>query len=257
MHPEECLARTQWDTFWVPQQTVIVDRPEVLYLAYPEDEPYLNTVLRLDAPAARLPALIAEVAAAHAGVRSRWPVLDTPLRPALEQALSDAGYLPVNDHFAYTMAVDAAQQLPAGRLEAREVRSVSDLQDWLQVTDRAFGKAPLARTPARLAEDLAQTLGERARRFLVYDEAQTPISAGGISVFPALRFGLLWAGATVPEARGRGGYGAVLAARARWAAAQGAAWIGVYGRTHTSAPILEAKGFQRHGRYTQWELLPT
>ncbi|MGB5545708.1 MAG: hypothetical protein WBM74_03980 [Polyangiales bacterium] len=44
---DQLMERTQWDLFFVPPDTRIVDRPELLYCATPRDIKHLNAVARL------------------------------------------------------------------------------------------------------------------------------------------------------------------------------------------------------------------
>jgi GNAT superfamily N-acetyltransferase len=64
----------------------------------------------------------------------------------------------------------------------------------------------------------------------------------------------LWGGATMPHARRRGVYAAVLAERLHVAVEWGATLALVKGRIDTSAPILRRFGFRPHGREVTWEL---
>ena len=82
------------------------------------------------------------------------------------------------------------------------------------------------------------------------------LAAGGLTVFAAQRFGFLWAGGTAPEARRRGAYAALVAARVAAARALGLTHVGLYARVDTSAPIAEANGFRRGGPMTYWERPP-
>lgn len=67
------------------------------------------------------------------------------------------------------------------------------------------------------------------------------VSTGGCTVSDG--FVRLWGAATLPDARGRGAYRAVLAARLRLGAEMGATTALVKGRIATSAPILARAGF--------------
>ena len=49
MNADQLLERTQWDTFWVPPDTAVVDRPELLFTAHPGGAPMLNAVHRVRA----------------------------------------------------------------------------------------------------------------------------------------------------------------------------------------------------------------
>ena len=71
------------------------------------------------------------------------------------------------------------------------------------------------------------------------------VSTGGCTV--ADGFVRLWGAATLPDARGRGAYRAVLAGRLRLGAEMGATTALVKGRISTSAPILARAGFEHFG----------
>lgn len=73
-----------------------------------------------------------------------------------------------------------------------------------------------------------------------------PVGSGGLTLAGAdARF---WGGAVLPEARGRGVYRALLAARLGYAIGQGAELALVKGRVQTSGPILRRAGFTAHGQ---------
>lgn len=71
------------------------------------------------------------------------------------------------------------------------------------------------------------------------------VSTGGCTIVDG--FARLWGAATLPEARGRGAYRAVLAERLRAGAERGATTALVKGRVATSAPILTRVGFRHFG----------
>lgn len=71
------------------------------------------------------------------------------------------------------------------------------------------------------------------------------VSAGGCTIVDG--FARLWGAATLPDARGRGAYRAVLAERLRAATERGATTALVKGRVGTSAPILRRAGFRHFG----------
>ncbi len=58
----------------------------------------------------------------------------------------------------------------------------------------------------------------------------------------------------VPEARGRGGYRAVLAARLQYAVEHDAAFALVKDRVETAAPILRRAGFTAYGQEPTYRL---
>lgn len=71
----------------------------------------------------------------------------------------------------------------------------------------------------------------------------TPVSAARMELVPGARFAGLWGGGTVREWRGRGLYRALVAHRARAAAARGYRYLQVDAMS-TSRPILERLGFE-------------
>jgi len=257
--PDDLLERTQWDTFWIPDDVTVVDRPELRYLRCERDIPMLNTVVRTRGAAADLPGKVAEVAAAHQGVRSRWLVRDLDLRPALEKALAAAGYRPSFPTRAYTIGVDAHQAPAKAACTVWRVARLRELEDAIRVSEQAF-EAPSHTTAAERRAYLTACRHEsgRVHRFVAYDD-QTglPLSTGGMTHYPELCFCLLWAGSTVVEARGRGAYRAVLAARIDKARALRATRVGLYAHVETSAPIVARLGFERHGPMTFWDLPPS
>lgn len=94
---------------------------------------------------------------------------------------------------------------------------------------------------AENAESLSSGAGGRA---LARVDGRA-VSTGGCTVVDG--FVRLWGAATLPEARGRGAYRAVLAERLRIGASMGATTALVKGRISTSAPILARAGFTHYG----------
>ncbi len=254
MDLDDVLEQTQWDTFWLPDDATVVEREEILYLTSPRDEGYLNAVLRVRADASQIPALLAEVDHAHRAVDSRWMLAGRSRHSALPAALTAAGYAIEHEHFAYTIDVARYGARPTPSLVARAVETLEDLRDCQHVTARAFDRPRLS-DDALDARELSMCTGPRARvrRFVVRDAVtNTPLTSGGMNVYPKLRFGFLWAGGTVPEGRNRGAYSALVAARVAEARALGLTHVGLYARVETSAPIVAAQGFTRGGPMTYW-----
>lgn len=252
MTPDEVLERTQWDTFWVPDDCRVVDRPELKYTAAPRDVHYLNQVLRTRG--GDLARSVAEVAQAHAGVRSRWMVGPQSGGAPLEAALAAGGYAPLVEHWGYSTAV--ADFVPRGGGEARRVTDLAGLKDWVEVNQRAFDR-DLMKSDEDFALELSQCVGPgvRVHRVVGYLDGE-PVSCGSMTSFSELRFGFFWSGATVPAARGKGVYSSVVAERVRWAGELGLDRVGLYAITTTSAPIVDKQGFERHGAMVFWDRLP-
>lgn len=253
MTPDDQLERTQWDLFWAPTTTRIVDRPELRFCYDPSGRTELNTVVRTRASADRLPALIDEVLPLQ-GPASTWLVVETVDVVPLETALARAGY---HDDFAaraYTRAVTHDPVRPPRRgLRVERITDRQTLRDAIWVSQRAFGRTPEEPSDERLTQEVAVCAppDSRVRRFVVYD-GDEPICTGGLNVFAELGFGFLWAGGTAPEARGRGAYTALVDARAAEAARSGLSRIGLYARLATSAPIVAKQGFEAGSRMFYW-----
>ncbi len=252
MDPDELLERTQWDTFWVPDDCRVVDRPELKVLASPRDVSYLNAVVRTRG--GDLAGAVAEVSRLHAGVRSRWMVGPRSGGRALEVALASGGYEPTVDHWGYSVEVAGFRARGSG--ETRRVEDLDGLRAWVSVNQRAFWR-DLMKTEAELELELAQCTGPGARvhRVVGYLDGE-PVSCGSMTSFAGMRLGFFWSGATIESARGRGVYSSVVAERVRWAAELGLTRVGLYAVTTTSAPIVDRQGFERHGSMVFWDRSP-
>ncbi len=241
----------------MPPDVTVEDRPELLALRCPRPVSYLNSVLRTAAQASALPALVAEVAAMHAHCVSRWIVTDTVDRAPLHAALRDGGYTPAVHHEARIARVATSRIRSGGDFSVRRVDSMDSLRQQAWVMDMAFGNA-IPVTEESLRKDLHYCTGPEARthRFVAYEAGESgemPISGGGMTVYPELGFGLLWGGGTIETARGKGAYSAVLAARIEMARKLGIAYVGLYARSDTSAPIVARQGFERWGEMMYWD----
>lgn len=105
------------------------------------------------------------------------------------------------------------------------------------VHERAFGA-----TRDRIRERLHAQLATGTVVAVVAMAGDVPISAARMDLHPGTRFASLWGGGTVPEWRGRGVYRALVACRARVAAARGYDYLQVDASSQ-SRPILARLGF--------------
>ena len=249
MGPADRLERSQWDFFWVPDEVEILDRPDVAALRGKRDIPHQNMVSRTRTQAPD--ALVAEMSAWFDGANARWLVPDTFERDPVERALSSHAWSP-SETFEARAIRPQDYAVHAPDLEVRRIDSVEMLAHSWSVASRAFER-DLTHTTEELEKELAQCGSPEGRvhRYLVYVDGE-PVSAGGFNVFDDLGFAFLWAGATVPEARGRGAYTALVAKRLADARARGVEWVGLYAKVETSAPIVAKQGFARYGEMTFW-----
>jgi GNAT superfamily N-acetyltransferase len=127
---------------------------------------------------------------------------------------------------------------PAGTT-ARRVQSVDELVTARRIQDEAFG-GNADEVGLEEAEVDFATEGEIGSTFLAFVDGE-PVAAGYASYTPLGL--LLFGGATLPSARGRGAYKALVAARAREAADRGTPVL-VTHAGQMSRPILERLGFK-------------
>ena len=251
--PAAVLEQSQWDYFWVPSDTVARERTGLSYLSSPHDLPHLNAVLRTEPTECDVDAALSEVSAAHRGVVSRWHVYSRIDREALRRALSAADYAPRVEHDARVIGVADYPPRAAAECRVTRVADTSALRDFHAVANAAF-ELDRAYTDEQLEAQLRQCehAESRIQRFVVYS-GERAVSCGGLNAFPYLGFGLLWAGSTLPQARGHGFYSALVSARVAWAKARALSLVGLYARSTTSSPITAKQGFVKYGTMTHWE----
>ena len=250
MHPDDLLEQSQCDHFWVPSDVHVEDRPELYYRQCKRDVPVFNCAVRVQATDSKLPALVAEVDRAHGDVLSRFTVRDDS--PTLLELLEGRGYRRGHTHRVCTIEVSSAGNLRSS-FTTKAVDRRERLVDAIDVLCAAF-ETPNTSTEESLNADLSNcSEGGRVHRVVAYDAAGTPVASGAVTSFPALRFGLLWGGGTIPCARGKGAYRAILQARLDWAKQQGLHTLGLYAREETSYPIVLRNGFAASGRMTFYD----
>jgi len=147
------------------------------------------------------------------------------------------------------MTTLAIEREPDGapEIEVRRVESLDDYLTALEIDWTAFDLPPEQRQERRAAARAAWPLivaDGRSSVYLAYLDGQ-PVGFGRAVFAPWAA--LLLGGATVPEARGRGVYTALVHARWRDTVARGVPRM-VVSAGPLSAPILKKLGFMRLGR---------
>ena len=147
------------------------------------------------------------------------------------------------------MTTLAIEREPDGapEIEVRRVESLDDYLTALEIDWTAFDLPPEQRQERRAAARAAWPLivaDGRSNVYLAYLDGE-PVGFGRAVFAPWAA--LLLGGATVPEARGRGVYTALVHARWRDTVARGVPRM-VVSAGPMSAPILEKLGFMRLGR---------
>ncbi|MCM2387748.1 GNAT family N-acetyltransferase [Streptomyces albipurpureus] len=157
----------------------------------------------------------------------------------LGDRLLRAGFLPEPTETLMVAPADALATeavLPDG-ITLDEVTTPAGVDLMIDVNERAFA----TRSPW-LKERLLGQLGQDTVTMTVAMADGRPISGARLEMRPGTKFAGLWGGGTLPEWRGRGVYRALVAHRARVAAARGARFLQV-DASDQSRPILQRLGF--------------
>jgi GNAT superfamily N-acetyltransferase len=201
-----------------------------------------------------LPELIAEVRqrareAGHSAVR--WWLNGRTAPANTADVLEQLGFELIETVQVLALELRSADELVAA-LELPEdvIARPADDADSIylagQIDSQIFGWPPPTRQQLKdEREMLAEANGSpTVRRYLAYLDEHAVGSAGYTLADDVLR---LWGAGVLPEARGRGAYRALLAARCADGIREGATLALVKGRTDTSAPVLRRAGFTSYG----------
>ncbi|SJN42533.1 acetyltransferase, GNAT family [Microbacterium esteraromaticum] len=166
--------------------------------------------------------------------------------PDLEPELIRRGAVHVDTVAVFARPVEGLPIEVPRNITAELVHTIEQVREVDTVNVPVWDQQPL--NDEGMQEELAEVTtalasGEGARVLARLDGV--PVSTGGCTIVDG--FVRLWGAATLPEARGRGAYRAVLAERLVIGAAMGATTALVKGRHATSAPILARAGFQHFG----------
>jgi GNAT superfamily N-acetyltransferase len=135
-------------------------------------------------------------------------------------------------------ALDLGDAAPPG-VEVREVAGADGAADLVAVHDEVFGEDHAALREVLLAaleREPVPVVG------LVAYAGATPVAAARVEFNAGTEFASLWGGGTLPEWRSRGVFRALVARRARMAAARGFRYLQVDAMP-MSRPILRRLGF--------------
>jgi hypothetical protein len=242
-------ASNAWS--WIPDNAATEAAEEYLLVRFPDYFEHPLELLRFS-PAEASPEAVGTVLdrARRFGLPElRWWVrLDSP--PGVADLLVARGA--TVDETLDVLAVDLSRGAPELAPPARQVTlrwatDLSTLRDGTLVGVTVFGGSMPAedRLEEEAKRDSGTVAGGAGGMIVAYSGGQ-PVGSGGISL--ADDVARLWGGAVRQEARRRGVYRAILAARLRYGAAHGATMALVKGRVETSAPILRQVGFAAYGQ---------
>jgi hypothetical protein len=203
-----------------------------------------NTVQRQRFPLAELDEVLAEVRAAlreRGRTRTQWEI-GSSAPAGLVKALLERGVVQDKDPFTVALVLTREPPPPGEGLTARRVETFEEFEAANAVQWEAFETPPeeIAESRALLEQRFHETVNLMHAVWL-----DGELVCAGTSA-PTNHGLLLYGGATLPRARGRGAYRALV--RARWddAVALGTPALITQGGS-MSRPILERLGFERVG----------
>lgn len=235
---------------WYPDEAEVVDVDDFLLVRWPEWFAVPPGLLRFTPTAGVAPAfdrVLGTVREWGFGEMVAWAKLEGP--DGFDTFLATRGTL---DETLDVFALDLADGVPELEVpDDVEIRWRDDLassRDFVSVGMVAFdeGEMPeddvLVAHAREAAEDHA---AGRGGQLLARLDGRS-VGAAGLTM--AGTTARLWGGAVLPDARRRGAYRAMLAARLEYAVAHGATMALVKGRVETSGPILRRVGFEAYGQ---------
>jgi GNAT superfamily N-acetyltransferase len=219
---------------------------------------FLNLVSSVRVGVEDVPALADEIRA-HVGPDRRrvaWVVGPSCTPPDLAARLEDLGFVPADrpPYEPVATAMVLTEQPDVGGTEAVDVRPVETFEDYLlsdEIAGFAFGEDERDRAAFREAAPqrfAAYSARDDYVRLLAFVDG----SAVAVGMANASEHGLLLGGAgTLPDARGRGAYRALV--RARWdeAVRRGTPALVILAGA-MSRPIVERAGFQPICELSVW-----
>jgi GNAT superfamily N-acetyltransferase len=158
----------------------------------------------------------------------------------LDRRLTAAGMQPI----AHLAGMSAPVDLAVHANDAVRIREVSAEEQKLEtdMMGRAYGMpADIAGLFARLVSD---NPGVKSRAYFAYLDGDTPVAWSYLTYLPESRVVLLGGAATLPEARGKGIYHALVKRRLADARRDGREAAVIQADRDTSAPICAKLGFR-------------
>ena len=202
------------------EERVVTDRYVLFFgsIAHPA----ANAAQRLRLDPANVDSTVREVRSAvrHRGLDGfTWEVSSSSTPPDLVDRLMALGMAPFEEPLAVAMVLAAAPPPAPPEVEVRTVRTPDELRIGRAIAAEAFGADPGGEgsdEPAPPTE--AELAGEPRRQYLAYLEGEPVATAWATFTQHGV---ILNGGSTLPPARGRGAYRALVAARWDDAVARG------------------------------------
>jgi ribosomal protein S18 acetylase RimI-like enzyme len=184
------------------------------------------------------------------GERFEWKLYDYDRPPDLARRLVAAGFAAGDEEAlmaADVASVAAEVELPAG-VRLLPVADEAGLGLLIDVHERVFGADHSGLRRSLLAQ---LRNSPEVTALVVAMAGDEPVCSARVEFLPGTDFASLWGGGTLPGWRGRGIYRALVAYRARQAAARGYRYVQV-DASPDSQPILGRLGFTPLARTTPY-----
>lgn len=241
----QAVARAVDEWLWVPDDAERVDTPDGVLVRWPTWFEHPASLLRFHPagdPAAALAGFCARAGEWGADRLQVWVTLDAAA--GLDDVVRSAGG--VHEETLAVLALDLGEPRPdLGPWPELDLRrddhDLASHTDYYRLNAEVFGGS--VPSEEELRASLARQVPEQWS-VLAYDAGRA-VGSGGITV--AGDVARLWGGCTLPDARGRGVYRAVLDARLRAGSEHGCTLALVKGNTATSGPVLRRAGFRAYG----------
>jgi GNAT superfamily N-acetyltransferase len=246
------LQNIMSDLWWATPSMTVINNPDICYSL--DLNNCWNNVWRINANSGNLETIVEEVAGAHRSCKSKFYIFSEQL-DRMTPLLSSHGY-----QFTFQLdmryrIIEGINARPKSNIATKIVTDKESLIQLLKVESQAFG---IPFQPGQ-DSDLEHLIKEyrkpepRAVRILAYDKTTgEALGTGGMSLFENEGVCLFFAGGTIPSARNRGVYSALIDARLQYAKQRGISVAGVFARQTSSSPIVAKQGFLKCGEMFDW-----
>ena len=248
---DDSLLRIAAGSFWVPPESEHVVLPDFEMVRYDNGFAYDTAVFVVDSAHSAEEVISEAEAQARLWGREHlyWNGLHDATRPPdLVATLLRRGAVEVERLSVLTLDLRAGPPDFAVPSDVRVevVQEAHQLDASIVLSNEIFGNSQPPASAVQLRTHRRLLADGRSRTYIAYLDGE-PVATAGMSFPGGPALAKLWGGATLPTARGRRAYRAVLDARLRDAADHGTQLAHVSGRLATSAPILRRAGFVVRG----------
>lgn len=259
MTPEEIKAKIQTAMSTLQRNSKrykIVQREEGTYFLDPSK--VISQLLRIDDQHLHFEQLIREFSKATKGEWSS--ILTFPeQKPQLFEILKSEGYQPVILHDIRYQLVEehSYQEHP---IQTIIVQTREDIIKQHKTDALSFGHPYKERSEEAIQSMIKEynSPSPYSVRFLAIENDEITkepriLGTGGIKLFDNIGVATLMGGCTIPTARNRGVYSALIDARLRYVQMRGVSLVGIFANQKTSSPIVQRLGFKKCGEMQPWE----